>query len=310
MKTTIHYDIADRSGGDGKMIRRLHSFLDRNNCGAEPVDLQITDDTAMVLNNSTRHLGVKGNGFDDLTMGDDTKPDKVYDVIAPAGFRPVKFVNSGTQSACFSVISPSGNEYILKNEVAPGKWNESLLVYREFIGREFMQYFDGKIRGPNILQMGAKYIVETNIAGGTLLKRRVFNRLPQAERDDIAFSIAELLYYMHFDYGKASRLVPCLLDESFTKPFLRAEYEGVVGAGMADEFDKMMLDPRPSFSQGDPHGENIILQPDGTLNIIDFGRCGLADRRTDFGTICDFFGRETCGQIIENYVLMHNCAER
>jgi hypothetical protein len=308
MKLSVSFDISNRLGDDGALRNSLHGLLDRQSTGSEPIDIKITDDLTMILGNHTRHLAIKGNGFDEKTMGDNTKPDKVYDVMCPAGFLPEKFINSGTQSACFSIMSSAGNNYVLKNEVRPGVWNADLLVYREFIGRQFMQYFDGKIHGPNIVQMGAKYIIETSVADGILLKRRVFNRLPRPQRDDITFAIAEMLYYMHFDYGKARRIIPALLPESFdNKPFLRHEYEPVVGVETADKFDKMMADPRPSFSQGDPHGENLILRPDGSLHIIDFGRCGLTDRRRDFGTLCDFFGKETCGQILENYVLMHEC---
>jgi hypothetical protein len=297
-------NIADCPNDEQSLRKVLHAFFDQQRTSYDTTDVQISDDMSMMLNNRTKHGVIKNGAYDENTMGDKTKPKELYQVVYPNDWRPVEFVNAGTQSACFTIKSPAGNEYVLKNEVSPGRWNEDFVVYREFIGRMFMQYYDGAIRGPNLLQCGSKYIIETNVGGGKLLKRRMLEHLPQKERDDITFSIAEMLYYMHFNYGKAERIVPYLLTESFKKPFERDEYEPVVGITTADKFDEMMAMDGVSFSQGDPHGENMTYR-DGTISIIDFGRCGKTDRRTDFATLWDFFGKNTTGAIMENYVTMH-----
>jgi len=305
--------VIDCPNNEAQIRQVLHRMFDHQVVSDEEIDIRINEDTSLVVSNHTKNVSLGGGEFDETTMGDGMKLQKKYSCILPAGYKAVSFINAGTQSLCFSVESNMGNEYILKNEISPGKWNTDHVIYREFIGRKFMQYFEGKVYGPEIIKIGAKYIVETNIneggGGGRLLKRRVLSRLPQKEQDDIHYAIAEMLYYMHFNYGKAARFIPYLLTEGFHKPFRRYEYEPIVGTHIADKFDEMMKAPNISFSQGDPHGENFIYK-NKQLYLIDFGRCGKTDRRTDFATIYDFFGKDTAGAIIENYVLLHECGGR
>ncbi len=219
---------------------------------------------------------------------------------------------TGAHSAAFALTDKKGTPFVLRIAVNP---QDKSWAFNQAKGNTAKSYatkgYTGRVFIPQPVLMGFNYIVEPY--AGTELLPHVYDNLSEAEKNKIAYDIAEFLNFIHqkepnvktvpMGIGARYSRVPAEQLEIFFQT-VQTPQEQQEWAQMVSAFEhRDTSDEITTFIHNDVRGQNILYNPlTQRVAFIDFEAARLGNVYRDFAPPAAFAAsHDMLFRVIEHY---------